>query len=231
MKYLELPDNTVRILPFYLAMEEYAARVIGEESLLFMWQVAPTVIFGRNQLIENEVNLPYCREHGIATYRRKSGGGCVYADMSNIMFSYITRSDNVQTTFNDYTQAIAEMLRSLGLNASSGGRNDVLIDGMKVSGNAFYHLPGRSIVHGTMLYDTCMDHMLASITPPAEKLQRKGVESVRQRICLLKDFIGSRVSLEQFKAAAREFLCGDREHMLTEDDVARIAELSGEYEI
>ena len=71
----------------------------------------------------------------------------------------------------------------------------------------------------------------ASITPPAEKLQRKGVESVRQRICLLKDFIGSRISLEQFKAAAREFLCGDREHMLTEDDVARIAELSGEYEI
>ena len=174
MKYLELPDNTVRILPFYLAMEEYAARVIGEESLLFMWQVAPTVIFGRNQLIENEVNLPYCREHSIATYRRKSGGGCVYADMSNIMFSYITRSDNVQTTFNDYTQAIAEMLRSLGLNASSGGRNDVLIDGMKVSGNAFYHLPGRSIVHGTMLYDTDMDHMTQAIT-------QTGLEGREQR--------------------------------------------------
>ena len=80
-------------MPFYLAMEEYAARIIGDDDIFFMWQVSPTVIFGRNQLIENEVNIPYCREHGIDTYRRKSGGGCVFADMSNIMMSYITRSD------------------------------------------------------------------------------------------------------------------------------------------
>ncbi len=226
MKYLELPDNTVRILPFYLAMEEYAARVIGEESLLFMWQVAPTVIFGRNQLIENEVNLPYCREHGIATYRRKSGGGCVYADMSNIMFSYITRSDNVQTTFNDYTQAIAEMLRSLGLNASSGGRNDVLIDGMKVSGNAFYHLPGRSIVHGTMLYDTDMDHMTQAITPSHAKLASKGVSSVQSRVTTLSQHLD--MGIEQFKAYARQALT-DGTVTLTAADVEQIEQIMQEY--
>ena len=140
-------------------MEEYAARIIGDDDIFFMWQVNPTVIFGRNQLIENEVNIPYCREHGIATYRRKSGGGCVFADMSNIMMSYITRSDNVEFTYRRYTHAVVDVLRKLGLNASDNGRNDILIDGLKVSGNAFYHLPGRSIVHGTMLFDTDMAHM------------------------------------------------------------------------
>ena len=141
MKYLSLPDpHATRILPFYLAMEEYAARIIGEDDIFFMWQVEPTVIFGRNQLIESEVNVDYCREHGIAFYRRRSGGGCVYADRDNIMFSYITRSDEVQTTFSAYTTAVAAMLRGLGLNATASDRNDVLIDGRKVSGNAFYHL-------------------------------------------------------------------------------------------
>ena len=110
MKYLSLPDNATRILPFYLAMEEYAARILGEEDIFFMWQVDPTVIFGRNQLIASEVNVDYCKEHGIAFYRRRSGGGCVYADQDNIMFSYITRSDEVQTTFSAYTTAVASML-------------------------------------------------------------------------------------------------------------------------
>ena len=182
MKYLSLPDNATRILPFYLAMEEYAARIIGEEDIFFMWQVEPTVIFGRNQLLGSEVNVEYCREHGIAFYRRRSGGGCVYADMDNIMFSYITRSDEVQTTFSAYTNAVAEMLRGLGLNATASERNDVLIDGRKVSGNAFYHIPGRSIVHGTMLFDTNMEHMLHAITPSREKLTSKGVQSVRSHI-------------------------------------------------
>ena len=71
MKYLKLPDSKTRILPFYLAMEEYAAQIIGEDDIFFMWQVEPTVIFGRNQLIENEVNLDYCREVGRASCRER----------------------------------------------------------------------------------------------------------------------------------------------------------------
>ena len=120
MKYVSLSDSTVRRLPFYLAMEEYVARRFDEE-FFFMWQVDPTVIFGRNQLIEREVNIDYCRNNGIAVYRRKSGGGCVFADMSNIMFSYIVSSDDVVTTFSSYTERVAAMLRSLGLNAESTG--------------------------------------------------------------------------------------------------------------
>lgn len=226
MKYLSLPDNSTHILPFYLAMEEYAARIIGEDDIFFMWQVEPTVIFGRNQLMESEVNVEYCRQHGIAFYRRRSGGGCVYADRDNIMFSYITRSDEVKTTFSDYTSAVASMLRGLGLNASASDRNDVLIDGRKVSGNAFYHIPGRSIVHGTMLYGTNMEHMLNAITPSREKLSSKGVESVRSHITTLSEHLT--MDIEAFKQHVRQTLC-DGEIILTAADVAEIERLTLPY--
>ena len=228
MKYLSLPDTEPHILPFYLAMEEYAAQKLAEDDIFFMWQVEPTVIFGRNQLIDNEVNIDYCKRHGIATYRRKSGGGCVFADMSNVMMSYITRSDNVETTFSRYTHAVVEMLKGLGLNASDNGRNDVMIDGLKVSGNAFYHLPGRSIVHGTMLYDTDMSHMQEAITPSKQKLASKGVKSVKSHITTLSRYIGDKMDIEQFKQYVKAQLT-DGEVMLTKSDVQAIEKMTQSY--
>ena len=226
MKYIALPDNKVRRLSFYLAMEEYVARHIDEYDAFFMWQVEPSVIFGRNQLIENEVNLDFCRLHGIKTYRRKSGGGCVYADMSNIMFSYITKDEAVGFTFNRYINMVVLVLQKLGVDAKASGRNDIMIGDRKVSGNAFYHIPGRSIVHGTMLYDTNMVNMVGAITPNDEKLISKGVESVRQRIALLKDFV--QIDIEQFKTFVRENLCKG-EITLTSDDIRAIEEIEKEY--
>ena len=227
MKYIALPPIGVQRLSFYLAMEEYVARHLQEEGdCFFMWQVEPSVIFGRNQLIENEVNMDYCRAHHIQTYRRKSGGGCVYADMSNIMFSYITHDENVNFTFNRYINMVVLVLQQLGVNASTSGRNDVMIGNRKVSGNAFYHIPGRSIVHGTMLYDTNMQIMVGSITPTGEKLLSKGISSVRQRIALLKDYIPQ--SLEEFKTFVRQRLCQD-ERLLDLHDVESIREIEKEY--
>lgn len=237
LTYVSLPPSLTgsRRLSFYLAMEEYVAQNMMQlEECFFLWQVNPTVIIGRNQVMENEVNLPYCREHGIDIVRRKSGGGGVYADKDNVMFSFICSRSHYATTpevFSLCLQRVIEMLSTMGVEACSTDHNDVLINGRKVSGWAVYQLQERIIVHGTMLYDTNMGHMLSSITPPTEKLQRKGVESVRQRICLLKDFIGDRISIEEFKAYARDFFCGEKEYMLTQNDVARIEELSGEYEM
>lgn len=207
-------------------MEEYVARNVDERDCFFMWQVRPSVIFGRNQLIENEVNLDFCRRRGIMTYRRKSGGGCVYADMKNIMFSYVTDEDNVGFTFNRYINMVALVLTKLGVDARTTGRNDILIGDRKVSGNAFYRLPGRSIVHGTMLYDTDMENMVGSITPTGEKLLSKGVESVRQRIALLKDYVT--IGIEEFKDFVRQNLC-DGVRTLTLDDVQAIETLEREY--
>ncbi len=226
MVYVNIPENKNRLLTFYLAAEEYVANNFDRKDYFFMWQVNPTVIFGRNQLIENEVNLEYCKNHDIKTFRRKSGGGCVYADMNNIMLSYITDEGNVNFTFNKYINLIVFMLNKLGVNAVASGRNDIMIDGRKVSGNAFYHTPKRNIVHGTMLYDTDMQNMVGSITPSDTKLISKGIQSVRQHITLLKDYID--LSLEEFKAFMKQQLC-DEEITLTEEDIKQIKIIEQEY--
>ncbi|MBQ6649279.1 MAG: lipoyltransferase [Muribaculaceae bacterium] len=230
MKYLQLPYDEVRRLTFYLAMEEHAAQLLKDnksiDELFFTWRVRPTVIFGRNQLIDSEVNVAYCKVNGIEYYRRKSGGGCVYADMDNLMFSYITRSDDVTTTFAHYTHAIVEMLKGLGLNASDNSRNDIMIGGKKVSGNAFYHLPDISIVHGTMLYDTNMENMLGAITPSATKLDSKGVKSVKSHITTLNRYLT--MSIEEFQQHAHRTLC-DGEIMLSDSDIAAIERIEAGY--
>ncbi len=225
MVYISIPEKDRR-LSFYLAMEEHVARHLDEDDCFFMWQVRPSVIFGRNQLIENEVNTAYCRNNNISIYRRKSGGGCVYADMNNVMFSYITKDENVSFTFNKYIQLVVEVLQKMGVDAVASGRNDILIEGKKVSGNAFYHIPGRSIVHGTMLYDTDMQNMVASITPSDNKLVSKGVKSVRQHIALLKDY--TQLTLSEFKDFVKHNLC-ERELQLTAKDIRNIEEIEKEY--
>ena len=227
MIHTTLPFNQTRRLSFYLAMEEYVARHLNhDDDCFFMWQVNPSVIFGRNQLIDKEVNIDYCKKHHIEMYRRKSGGGCVYADMSNVMFSYITRDENVNFTFNRYINLLVLVLFKMGIDAKANGRNDILIDGKKVSGNAFYHIPGHSIVHGTMLYDTNMENMVGSISPNNEKLISKGVESVRQRVALLKDY--TNLSLDEFKTFAVQQLCNETQK-LTEQDIMEIEDLEKEY--
>ena len=217
-------------VPFYLAMEEWIARSLNPASdYFFMWQVEPSVIFGRNQLIDKEVDLDYCRRHGIATFRRKSGGGCVYADRNNLMLSLITGShDDVSTVFQRYTQRIAALLRSFDLNAEATSRNDITIDGLKVSGNAFYRLPGRSIAHGTMLFDSDFVHILHAITPSRSKLMSKGVQSVESRITTLHSYLPD-LTVSRFCQKAVAMLCNEPEARLSEADVVEIEALAVKY--
>lgn len=226
MKHIVLPDKQPRRLVFYLAMEEYVARFLDEKECFFMWQVTPTVIFGRNQVLETEVNLPYCKENNIAIFRRKSGGGCVYSDMGNIMISYIKDGDSVGFIFDSYMRRIALALQKAGIAAQVSGRNDILVDGRKVSGNAFYQLPGRSIVHGTMLFDTNFDHLEQSITPSNSKLQSKGVASVRQRVTNLKEHTA--MSIDTFKQHMINSFC-DSERVLTPQEIAEIEAIEKGY--
>ena len=226
MIYVELPEEKNRRLPFYLAMEEYIAREFPAQEYFFIWQVEPTVIFGRNQLVESEVDVAFCKANGIQFYRRKSGGGCVFADRSNLMLSYITPDTNVNFTFNRYMLMVEDALQRLGVEAKTTGRNDILVDGKKVSGNAFYKLPGRSIVHGTMLYDTNLEYMVNATTPSDAKLRSKGVESVRQHVTTLNKHIS--ISIDELKSHLKAVLC-DSEVVLTTADVAAIEEMEQEY--
>ena len=220
-----LPDDAQRSLAFYLAMEEYMARNY-EGEIFFVWQTGPTVIYGRNQVLENEVNLGYCRSHGVEVVHRKSGGGCVYSDMGNIMISCISNHDEASVVFERYLSNMTELLCSLGVHAEKSGRNDILVDGKKVSGNAFRQLPDRSIVHGTLLYSTDFEALEQALMPPVEKLRRHGVESVRQRVGNLQDMIS--IGADALKQAIVEHFC-DSKMTLTYDDVAGIEELMKNY--
>ena len=223
MKYIALPTNEMRRLSFYLAMEEFVARELNESDAFFMWQVAPSVIYGRNQVVENEVNLAYCREHGIEVFQRKSGGGCVYADQDNLMLSYVTQEENVGFAFNRFVNMVLLVLRKMGIEATGTQHNDIMIGDRKLCGTACRKTSKGCIVHSTLLYDTNMEHMLNAITPGPEKLEKKGIQSVRQRITLLKDY--TTLSLEEVKTLIRETLCvGER--MLTEDEVNMINEIT-----
>lgn len=236
MTNILLPDSRRRSLAFYLAMEEFVSSHFEGEAF-FVWRVAPTVIFGRNQVLENEVNVDYCREHDVKVVRRKSGGGCVYSDLGNIMVSYVSRRGDVAEVFERYMSAMADCLRSLGIDAVKSGRNDILVGDRKISGNAFHQTPDRSVVHGTLLYDTDMDALETAIRPPVEKLERHGVRSVRQRVRNIADIVSSMENPHESLTsveALEKYIVGyftDEETCLTEDDIDIIERMSEAYRV
>jgi lipoic acid synthetase/lipoate-protein ligase A len=142
------------------------------------------------------------------------------------MLSYVCDGDQVGYTFNKFVQMILLVLRKMGVEGSGTAHNDIMIGNRKVCGTAYYQLPGRSIVHSTMLYDTNMEHMLNAITPSREKLQSKGIQSVRQRITLLKDH--TPLTLQEVKTLIRETLCVGQ-YVLTTADVAAIEQIEENY--
>lgn len=230
MRNIILPDNQERSLAFWLAMEEFVAKSVDEEAF-FVWRVAPTVIIGRNQVLEDEVNLDYCRRNGVKIVRRKSGGGCVYADRDNIMISYVSKRGDVAEIFERYLSALTSCLCALGLKAEKSGRNDILVEGRKVSGNAFHQLPDRSIVHGTLLYNTDFDALEEAIRPPVEKLLRHGVASVRQRVGNLRDYLDPAIigSIHALESHLVDYF-SDGTLSLSADDLCVIEEMASAYE-
>ena len=225
MEHIILPDQQERPLTFYLAMEEYVAAAFGRG--FFVWSVQPTVIIGRNQDLEAEVNLQYCREHGVNIVRRKSGGGCVYADKGNLMLSYVTPERSVDKAFGDFLSRLASFLRSLGLDAVSTAHNDVLVDGAKVSGNACFARQDCSIVHGTLLLSVDMDALAKAITPSAAKLEKHGVQSVRQRVSNLAE-LGINLDSAGLEAGLVSAIC-DSERILGTSDIWSIIDIEKSY--
>lgn len=227
MKYILLPKpDTIHQLPFYFAVEEYVARHYTDDDYFMGWRVNPTVMLGRNQLIDNEVNTDYCKEHKIDIFRRKSGGGCIYADKGCIQFSYISRAVNANEAFAAYMQRMADLLKGLKIDAQLSGRNDILINGTKVSGCAFYQLSNRSVLHNSLLFDTQLDHLSNALTPAKEKLQSKGVASVRQRVTNVATY--TQLDILTFMDYVQQEMCGTEVLELTEEDMKEVAEIEKE---
>lgn len=226
--YVKMPTSVEhRRAAFYLASEEYIAQELPANDYLFSWQTAPTVVMGRNQVAHQEVDLDFCQREGIDVIRRKSGGGAIFSDDHNLMWSLITGKEAVETLFAEYAQSMADALKALGADVEVSGRNDIVLKGKgKVCGNAFYHLPERNIVHGTMLFDTDARKMQGALHPDASKLEARGVKSVRSRVALLKDCLS--ISIQELQHRLCSLLC-NRSIELSDKDIRQIKEIEKAY--
>lgn len=214
---------------FYFALEEYLLneKLKEGETYFFTWEIHGVVI-GKNQVIENEVNLDFLRENNIDVYRRPTGGGCVYADHRNTMFSIITKKTNKNFSFKTYLSKIIDSMKLLNIHIEFSGRNDLLFDGKKISGNAFLQNKHGMLMHGTFLYDCDLETMVRAITPSDEKLVSKGVDSVRSRVTNLKPYL-SGMSQEQLIKHFENTLTNET-YELTDDEIAKVKEMAKKYE-
>ena len=174
---------------FNLAAEEYLLQT-EERDVFMLWQNSPSVILGRNQNVWAEVNLPYAEEKRIAVIRRLSGGGAVYHDGGNVNFTFIT-APREEKDFKPFLTPIVRALAVWGIDARMDGRNDITVDGQKISGNAqcTYRRPdgtARLLHHGTLLVDSDLETLTAVLRPRPEKLRAKGIASVRSRVTNLR---------------------------------------------
>ena len=214
---------------FYFALEEYILTKLlkDDETYFFTWEIQGVVI-GKNQVIENEVNLQYLKEHHINVYRRPTGGGCVYADHRNTMFSIITKRANKEFTFKTYLSKIIDAMKLLDVNIEFSGRNDLLFEGKKISGNAFLQNKYGMLMHGTFLYDCDLETMVRAITPSDEKLVSKGIDSVRSRVTNLKPYLKG-LSQEQLIKHFENTLTNQTYH-LSNEEVEIIKDMAKKYE-
>ncbi len=186
-----------------LAMEEYILTSSGiREPVLFFYVNAPSIIIGRHQNTPDEIDPDYVRDHQIQIVRRCSGGGAVYHDFGNLNYSLIRPGDQKASgDFSVLLTPILDALHHLGLPAELSGRNDLLLNGAKFSGNAYYHNRFGSVTHGTLLYDSDLGILSRALRPDPEKLSSKGVQSVRSRVCCIKPFLPQIYSTEELEQA------------------------------
>ncbi len=214
---------------FNLALEQYVFDSLPRDRQYFLfWQNHNAIIIGKHQNTLAEINETYVREHDIRIVRRLSGGGAVYHDLGNLNYTWITDAgDSAQVDLRKFCQPVADALISLGADAQVSGRNDILIAGQKISGNAQYIREGRVMHHGTLLFDSDLSILGNALKADPAKIQAKGVRSVRSRVTAIRPHLRQDISLADFKARILQNLFpeGVTEYSLTDTDIAAINEL------
>lgn len=174
---------------FNLALEELLCTNFPEPFLM-LWRNGPAVIIGKNQNTFAEVNTAFAGEHNIPVVRRTTGGGAVYHDLGNVNYSLLVHERLPGAgSFAVFAEPVVTCLRQMGVNAEFSGRNDILVDGRKVSGSAQRSFEKRTLFHGTLLFDADMEMLSRVLTPRKIKMESKGVKSVRGRVANLKEFL------------------------------------------
>jgi lipoate---protein ligase len=217
-----------------LAIEEYALKNLDiNETYLLFYINEPSIIIGKNQNTVEEINTDYVESNGIHVVRRLSGGGAVYHDLGNLNFSFITKDDGESFhNFRKFTEPVVDALRKLGVNAELSGRNDLVAEGRKISGNAQFSTKGRMFSHGTLLFDSEIDHVVSALRVKQDKIESKGIKSIRSRVANISEFLSEKITIEEFRRQLLENIFAGAteipEYVLTEEDWTKIHELSKE---
>lgn len=199
MKYIVNNSNDPR---YNLAFEEYCFKHLSrDEDYVILWINGPAIIVGKNQNTLEEVNSEYVEANGIKVVRRITGGGAVYHDLGNLNFSIITTAtEKERIDFKKYNIPILKALNKLGLNCELSGRNDITLEGKKFSGIAQSVWKNRVLNHGTLLFDTELDVLSKALNVKQDKIESKGIKSVKSRVTNIREFLTEDVDMEEFKA-------------------------------
>ncbi|MDF2557012.1 MAG: lipoate--protein ligase [Bacillales bacterium] len=216
-----------------LAIEEYALKNLpADKTFLLFYINRPSIIIGKNQNTIEEINQDYVNEHQIDVVRRLSGGGAVYHDLGNLNFSFITKDDgNSFHNFRMFTQPVVDALQSMGVEAELSGRNDIEVNGRKISGNAQFSTRGRMFNHGTLMFNSEIEQLVAALKVKQEKIESKGIKSIRSRVANISEFLSEEMTIEEFKTKLLQFIFGAEEipiYQWTEDDWEAIDKISKE---
>ena len=209
-----------------MAFDEYALEQLPlDKPLFFLWRNRSAVIIGLNQNVYAEVDINYLRQHDIALARRITGGGAVYHDLGNLNYTIVGRSSDIERDYPEYARHMQQALLALGVKAELSGRNDILVDGRKVSGYAKRVYKDRLMVHGTLMFDVDIDCLTRVLTPPTNKLESKGIASVKSRVLNLKEHLPQFTNIGALTQALEQHLSRqyqDKEYILTEAQLTEI---------
>ncbi|WP_404451690.1 lipoate--protein ligase [Virgibacillus necropolis] len=219
-----------------LALEEYVLQNFGENDTYLLFYInRPSIIIGRNQNSVEEINTEYVDNNGIKVVRRLSGGGAVYHDEGNLNFSFITKDDGESFhNFAKFTKPVVEALNKLGVPAELKGRNDLVADGRKISGNAQFSTKGRMFSHGTLMFDSEIEHVVSALNVKKEKIESKGIKSIRSRVANISEFLEEKVTMDEFKDIILRYIFDVEDvkdvprYELTEQDWENVHQISKE---
>lgn len=219
-----------------LALEEYILQNFGEKDTYLLFYInKPSIIIGRNQNTVEEINTEYVDKNGIKVVRRLSGGGAVYHDEGNLNFSFITKDDGDSFhNFEKFTKPVVEALKKLGVPAALKGRNDLVADGRKISGNAQFSTKGRMFSHGTLMFDSEVEHVVSALNVSKEKIESKGIKSIRSRVANISEFLEGEMEMAEFKNLILRYIFDVEdvkdipEYELTEQDWKNVQQISKE---
>lgn len=215
-----------------LAIEEYALKNLDiNETYLLFYINEPSIIIGKNQNTIEEINTEYVEKNNIKVVRRLSGGGAVYHDLGNLNFSFITKDDGESFhNFRKFTEPVIRALKKLGVNAELSGRNDIVVEGRKISGNAQFATRGRMFSHGTLMLNSEIDNVVSALRVKKEKIESKGIKSIRSRVANISEFLDQEITMEQFKQLLLQYIFEGEESIptyeLTDKDWEEIHKIS-----